>query len=336
MEEHPFYDSGLFPSQRYWFKNAAPVEDNNVFTTASIAFILRLIQERLESPDSILTSIINKSVSNFHKYSNRNGEATYNFWQTSGEDIPFPNGSRLLSRKAHRLPDDYDDTSIIELAKGDEISAMKVREKMVSYALRDNRKPVEQTPSKYKNYKAYEVFFVDKMEQQYDLVVMCNVLTFVFRQGYGLNSVGVETVELMKQMVEDSAHMTRPDAVAPSYRTTSWILYHIARLMTFDNSGLFNDLRTRIVADIQLNLRQTDSEMEKILLYTSLYRLGESPKPEILARILKAEIDSFTFFQFKPTQLFGMLPVMKWKSQAFNWTLVLEFLTYSQMDLMLE
>ena len=73
---------------------------------------------------------------------------------------------------------------------------------MVSYAYREERKPVQKTLNKYKNQLAYEVFFADKMKQEYDVVVMCNILLFVFEREYALNEMDENTIQFIKQVCD--------------------------------------------------------------------------------------------------------------------------------------
>lgn len=328
-----FYDAGLFPSQRSWFTPGGPVEDNNIFVTASIGYILRSVSERADAESAVLiNNILLKMEPLYEKYESRRKAGTYNFWQTIPPDLPFPNGGRLLSKESYRLPDDYDDTSLVRLSAGpDSILDQRVRDVMVSYTFRKNRKPVEKTLDKYKDRKAYEVFFADKMEQEYDVAVMSNVLLFMFDRGYELNEMDVKTIQFITDALRSGDHWDAPEAIAPSYRSTSLILYHVARLVARDKNNQFQGLRALLVQDLKQVLTNGPSAMEHIIAASSLIRLGENPGEELALNDLQKELDSFVFFQAQLSTI-GWVPTMKWVSRSFNLSLLYEYMVLSKSE----
>ncbi|MEQ9425910.1 MAG: hypothetical protein RJQ09_15910 [Cyclobacteriaceae bacterium] len=327
-QEDDFYDDGLFKSQRYWLTTESAVEDNNIFFTASIALVLELIEGET---DSIKNEIIKSAKANYPKYANRNGEVTYNFWQTTGEDLPFPNGGVLIRREHYRLPDDFDDTILIQLSKDDSIGNDAVRQKMTDYSNRDSRGEVPGTLKRYRKYDAYEVWFADKLEQEYDIVVMANVMLFILKNGYQLNPTDKETIQLIQQMIFDRTHIRDSPGLSPYYRNTPIILYHLARLLSYDHKGLFSEIKGQIIDDIQSQLKRTKSEMEKVLLYSSLLRLGVQIVPNLNYYKLIGETEAFIFVQFQPHFIIG-LPSMKWRCQALNWAFLYELLISCEQE----
>ncbi len=330
VQSDEFYDPGLFPSKRHWFNSTDPVEDNNVFVTASLAYILRALIDRVDAQSAVvIKDMLAKAEKNYDKYYSRRGVPTYNFWQTIPPDLPFPNGGSLLSKESYRLPDDYDDTSLIRLASDpDSTKDLEIRNKMVSYANRPNRKTIENTLKKYKDHIAYEVFYVDKMDQEYDVVVMCNVLMFVLDRGYTLEPIDLKTVDFIKQVISENDHWEHPEAISRSYRSTVWILYHVARLISL-NSELFVDIKEQVLADLK-KLAETElADIEQVLVHSSLLRLGVNPGKLITLEQVKKELDSFVFFHAQLTN-FNWVPTMKWRSKAFNLTLFYEYLILRQ------
>ncbi|MFY0601754.1 MAG: hypothetical protein JXR03_18920 [Cyclobacteriaceae bacterium] len=326
-----FYDSGLFPTKRSWFDTTDPVEDNNIFVTASIGYILRSLSDRVDEKSVLeIEEILYRIDPLYDKYLSRRKAPTYNFWQTVPPDLPFPNGSTLLSKESYRLPDDYDDTSLVRLAAGrDTIEDKKVRDQMVSYSYRDERGSVEKTLDKYKDHLAYEVFYADKMDQEYDIVVMCNILLFVFDRGYSLNEMDYNTVSLIKQVIQDQDHWNYSEEIAPRYQSTTWILYHLSRLLAIDENGLFDDIKPIVLQDLKKAQNEECTPMEKLLLSSSLLRLGEMPNQQITFADIREDLDDFVFF-YAQLSGFSWVPIMKWRSRAFNLTLYYEYKVLSR------
>lgn len=330
---HDFYDDGLFPSQRTWFSGFGGEEDNTVFTTASVVYILRNVHKI--SPNTRIEEVIKRGIPNFEKYRSRNGKPAYNNWQTIPPDLPFPNSS-LLSRERFRLPDDYDDTALVQLAKGPNSLDGQVRSEMLGYASRKNRKKVRSFPKDYKNFMAYEVWFADKMEQEYDVVVMSNVLLFVLAKGFDHEEPDTETIKLIQSIVRDQSYFSRPKEISPYYGSTTLILYHLARLAELDTKDVLG-IRQDLIVDLRQALTQPTTEIGKLLLFTSLKRLGASPEPRINKEILLGELAEFEFYNYQPSSGFmGLLPKMTWRCEALNWALLLEFLTYYEGEIIWE
>ncbi len=330
---HDFYDDGLFPSLRFWFSGFGGEEDNTVFTTASLVYVLRQVQKSF--PDDRITQVIDSATPTFEKYRSRRGRATYNYWQTTSPDLPFPNSS-LLSRKRFRLPDDFDVTAIIQLAKGPNTLDTSVRMEMLDYATRPNRKQVTSFPDKYQGAKAYEVWFADKMEQEYDVVVMANVLLFVLEKGYEFSETDKATVNLIQQIVKDEAYFSKPRLISPYYRKPAVILYHLSRLVQADHDGILH-IREDLGEHIFEELERVKSETEKLLLYSALAKIGFEVTPSLSAKKILDEIETFEFFAYQPKISFpGLIPKMTWRCEALNWALLLEFLTYYEDEIIWE
>lgn len=337
VDKDPFYDAGLFRSKRYWFSEDRFSDDNNVFVTASIVYILNSLDNYLNAGQKqIVKQITDRATANYWKYTNRNGEATYNFWQTTPPDLPFPNGSSFLMKKKYRLPDDYDDTSLVCLSsKPDTARDRAVRSKMIEYSLRNNRKTVKNTPNDYQHFNAFEVFYVDKMDQEYDLVVMCNTLQFALERGFELTETDHETIRFIEYAVRHNDHINRPVALSPSYMTTAMILYHLARLMAIDEHGLLEGIEEKLINDLQTLLTQDEERgFTSLLACNALLRLGQTPSFAIDLAAIEQHVQDFVFFQFKPRSVLSIdiIPAMKWCSEAYNRVLLLEYLALTQKN----
>lgn len=326
-KESGFYPVGTFPSQRYWL-SAQGEEDNNVYCTASIAYVLRSVNER--KPDDRAERLMNQATRSFENYRSRRGEAAYNFWQTIEEDLPFPNSS-LLARERFRLPDDYGVSAMVQLARGRHPLDEPVRAKMVTYALRPERKSVAHFASDYGSKKVYEVWYADKMRQEMDIAVMANVLLFVLEKGFEQELPDRLTRQCLKTAITEAWYFADPTGFAQFHNSPAVILYHLARLVAKDNTGEFRNERPLLTGHLRKALGETEHGIEKIMIASSLLRLGERVSLTLSAEQLTTDASSFVFFSHRSSDLaLRMLPGFYWRSEAVSWALVYEFLSFGE------
>jgi hypothetical protein len=320
-----FYPIGIFPTQRYWL-SAQGEEDNNVVGTAHIAYILRTVQER--KPNPRVEKLIHRTMQSFENYRSRRGEAAYNHWQTIGEDLPFPNSS-LLAHERWRLPDDYGNSALIQLARGMHPMDDAVRTKMVSYALRSDRKDVADFPSEHRSRKVYEVWYADKMPQELDLVIMANALLFVLEKEYSLETPDLHTIDCLKAGINEKWCFKDPNSYSPYYRSSSIILYSLARVVAADRAGLLDAQRKELIRQLHLALGQAEHAIDTILIASSLYRLGESMTISLSQDQLLQDVGTFIYYTYSsPTLIMRMLPSINWRSEAVSWALMYELLSF--------
>ncbi|MEO9482990.1 MAG: hypothetical protein ABJG47_06070 [Ekhidna sp.] len=331
--EDQFYDSGLFPSKRTWSFSSKPVEDNTIFFTASIVSTLQMVHAKLDSKSrKMVDSMISNADQLYPKYKNRGGGVTYSFWQTVAPDLPFPNGSKLISNERLRLPDDFDTSILIALAQEKNDSAdLLLRNRMVGYSSRENREDVKLfTPQEYQDVKAYETWFGKDMPQAFDLSVMSNVLLYVMRQGFVWNAYDSATASLINTMILNDDHRLRTSDVSFHSTSPALILYHVARLIAVDNIGHFDEAKAKVLGDLVSLLDVVENEVEKVMILSSLHRLGYEPSASIDFDKLKADVKTFSFFSVNPFNMSKgesrYLPSVRWVSEAYNWTLMLELL----------
>ncbi len=342
VAEDTFYNPGLFRNQREW--EGRSVEDNTFSYSATISHVLQKFSKRFSPTSKIIARDIVRNVNkNAFRYANRKGEASFNFWQTVYPDLPFPNGTKYRKHE-HRLPDDLDDSSVIALALANDSLSNLIRQKINIYALNNNHKEVPSAPESYRHTQAYRTWFADKWIQDIDVSVNANILMFVLANGFPLTKFDSASIDHIKRILESQEHFTIPEEVSPYYTSPAKILYHITRMMDYDQSHHFTDIRHRLIMDLRKVLMEEDSEMEKLLALSSLYRLGESS--DVLLDVVKLgeEVGSFHFFSgfgylpFPPfkswlVKRFSLVPNMYWKSEAFNLMLVLDYLMVSGRSL---
>ena len=340
IETDSFYHSGLFPSQRISKKQQ--YQDNTLFYSGLIANTLNKLVEWVPSDQAMLIDSIRKGVmENTWRYRSRRGRPTYNFWQTD-PDIPHPNGPAKYQADKYKIPDDFDDTSTIGLMLQDEEEVASIRKEMVRYTA-ERKKKVKTVKGPFKKSIAYGVWYADKWKQEFDVCVLSNTLRFTLAKGFTLNMYDSASITMIEQMVNDDLHQRKPFLASPYYPNTSIILYHLAALISEDSHGLFDTLKSKIVQDCYQELSGNNNEWERLLLLTSLMKMGEFIALEIDPQKLRAESKTFYWYSANlmsaigsgilPRRLFktsGVLPSLYWNCEAFNWTLYYEYLVYSE------
>ncbi len=270
------YASGLFPSQRFHLHFSFEREDNNIFFTASIVFILQNLRSKLsEEEQKLVDEICKKAIANYPNYKNKDGLDTYNFWRTDGS-VHFPNGKILSRINKVRIPDDADDTMLIYLTSNpNREKALWLKDKLAQHA-NLSKKQVTNTFPEYKNLKAYSTFFGKNMFIEFDVCVLCNILYFVFQNNLPLNQHDHDSIFFIRSVIEKEQYLEKPFYASHSYPSAVVILYHVARLLEkFEVPGL-SDIKPKIVEDLQLLFGKEKEEMNKIILSTSLKRLGQN------------------------------------------------------------
>jgi hypothetical protein len=324
------YAPGLFPSQRFHLYFPFEREDNNIFFMASIVFILQNLRDKLPAEEQKLADEISrKAIANYPDHKNKDGLETYNFWRTDGS-AHFPNG-RILSRvKKVRIPDDADDTSLIYLTSNpNREKVLWLKNKLAQHS-NLTKKEVTNTFPEYKNLKAYSTFFGKNMFIEFDVCVMCNILYFVFQNKLKLIEHDHDSIFFIRSVIEKKQYLEKPFYASHSYPSAAVILYHVARLLEkFEVPGL-SEIKPKVITDLKALFEKEKEEMNKVILSTSLSRLGKEVKPFSYAQnderwsffhagLLTAFENPITY-KLAGNSLFHL----KYKCEAHKLTLVLE------------
>lgn len=329
-----FYHKGMFPSERYLCNAERTKEDNNIFFTALTTYYLKHYRKAFGKEEkSHIDTLIKRARRNYPRYSNRKEDVTYNFWQTR-PDSPFPNCPMLSKWERFKLADDFDDTSIIYLTLNSHDSTeKKLRKNMVAHAIKDATR-LKSIPKHYRDNQFYNTWFGEKMKDV-DICVIANTLLLVEEKGFPLHHYDSASYQLIFEMVERKDHLEIPHLISPHYQNTSIILYHLARLFAESGELVPLGMKDTVIGDIRKQLMQTNHPMEKILLQTSLYRLGFRPENEIQLQDISDSFKSFAFFVANPFSLNSMtikriigkskFMQFKYRSEAYYWALVLEY-----------
>ena len=291
-----YYAPGLFPSQRFHLYLPFEREDNNIFFTASIVFILQNLRDKLaEEEQKLVNDICKKAITNYPDYKNKDGLDTYNFWRTDGS-AHFPNGKILSHVNKIRIPDDADDTTLIYLTSNQKREKVLWLKNKLSQHANLSKKQITNTFHEYKNLKAYSTFFGKNMFIEFDVCVLCNILYFVFENKLSLNEHDYDSISFIRSVIEKGHYLEKPFYTSHSYPSSAVILYHVTRLLEkFEVPGL-SEMKPKLTADLKMLFEKERDEMNKVILSTSLSRLG-SLTPSFSPRERGAEHISPSFLQ---------------------------------------
>jgi hypothetical protein len=273
-EGQPLFDAGLFAAYRSNDSIGYKRADTTLFFTAITVFTMQKIKHLLSDDNQkIIDAIAQKAMESYPKFQNKDGLKTYNFWKTKPSQH-FPNGFIFRHFDHFRIADDADDTCMAYLTST--ISAdqsLWLKNKLALHA-NGHRQKIKNTYPEYRNLQAYSTWFGQNMYIEFDACVLSNVLYFVFENKLPLNQHDTDSLAYIKSIVETNRYKNEPFRVAHQYPRTVLIMYHIARLIgTFDPLAL-QSIRPQLVADIQAELSIVTHFFDKILLETSLMRLG--------------------------------------------------------------
>jgi hypothetical protein len=273
------FPPGIFPSTRvYAYNKNNSKNDPNVFFTGLIVHTLKKYQKQCTPyQQGLIQQIVKDGLSSVGLFKNKSGRDTYNFWRTDTPQI-FPNAGWLNKfDKSQSLPDDFDDTVILLWAQ--EVTkerAAVVHDTMQLYA-NTKVKTVKNSFPAFKNLPAYSTWFGKKMPIDFDMAVLCNVLSFVNAYDLQWTASDSASLQLITTAIHKNWHVTKADFIAPHYAKPAIIMYHIARLLTAGNQ---QNIETLIALKPTL-LKQTDSllaiskdPLEAILLNTARFHFG--------------------------------------------------------------
>ena len=333
-----YYAPGIFPSQRFHLYFPFEREDNNIYFTASIIFIFQNLREKLSQEEiKLADEICTKAITNYPDYKNKDGLDTYNFWRTDGSPH-FPNGKILSRVKKVRIPDDADDTSLIYLTLNPSYEkALWLKNKLAQHA-NLSKKQITNSFPEYQNLKAYSTFFGKNMFIEFDVCVLCNILYFVFQNKLELNQHDHDSISFIRSVIEKKQYLEKPFYASHSYPSAAVILYHVARLLEkYEVHGL-SEIKPKVIDGLNaLNEKESD-EMNRILLSTSLIRLGEKTNKVGIANPGQLTNHRWSFFHAGLLTAFenpitynlagNSLFHLKYKCEAHRLALILENILY--------
>jgi hypothetical protein len=266
---------GAFPSSRKYFYSEKLKQEDNVFFTALILWNLGQFKLQMSSQEIVyLEQFKYKAIPYIERFQNQNNKLTYNFWPRNPPQI-FPNGG-WLNRfdKKFALADDIDDGAITLLALGVNDSLAKAMQtKFGAYSV-GKFKPNHSFYKQYKDRPVYSTWLGTKMPKDVDLSVLTNVLLMHTLANIPLNETDTASFDLIVDLIKANKHLTDPKYVSQHYANSATIMYHIARLMYYTEYPSLLALKPMLLDQTIELSNQAESPLEKLLLNTSILRLG--------------------------------------------------------------
>ena len=160
---------------------------------------------------------------------------------------------------------------------------------------------------------------------------------FIFHNDLPLNQHDEDSLKYIHSVIATNRYMDVPFRCAHQYPRSSLIIYHVSRLIAAFNPKQLLDIRLKLVADTKALLMKSMNKMDRVILSTSLMRLGEYPERIAVENFEGADFEGFYFFiaglltayettllyQFSDHPLFHM----RWTCEAHCWTLLAEYET---------
>ncbi len=329
------FPAGLFPAYRRnsYLGYARP--DTTIFFSAIIGFTLQSLRTRLPSSEQAkVDSILNGVRANYPAYRNKDGLKTYNFWPTK-PSRHFPNGYLFRRFEHFRIPDDVDDTAFVYLTDAptsDELLWLK--NKLAQHA-NGPKRWIRNTYPEYRKLRAYSTWFGKNMYTEFDACVLSNIMYCIFQYNLPLNQHDAHSLLYIRSVIERDRYRHEPFRCAHQYPSTVLIIYHVARLIAAFDPDAIRPVKGKLIQDAQRLLSRENQPMNRVLLATSLLRLGEVPPRIALEDFTKKDFRGFHFFiaglltAYESPVLYKLAPNklfhMNWRCEAHCWTLLLEY-----------
>jgi hypothetical protein len=339
--DRKYWEIGLFPNFRFHKILGYSRPDNSIFHTASIIFILNEIKENLSAKSQLKVEEISKKVREIYpRYQSITGEKVYNFYPTNPSKH-FANGLIFKHFKHFQLPHDSDDTALIYLTKNSTIDENIYLQQKLKQHANGATKEIKNIDKKFQTLKAYSTWFGKKMPIEFDAVVHCNLLYSQLAAGLELDSFGLASWEYIRQSILLDNYIIKPFETSHNYAKPTIITYHIVKLITKFELPDSAEIIKKLAFDLEILFNNfNEISMDKILISSSLYRLGISHKLEYTIEKIEKEINEYSFFfagllssfeckilyQFSKNPLFHL----HWKCPAHSLALLSENLVFKQ------
>lgn len=332
-----YFPAGIFPAYRDNALIGYHRPDTTIFFSAIIAFTLQSVKAFFSADLQVkVDRMINDVVKNYPEFQNKDGLKTYNFWKTK-PSRHFPNGYIFRHFEHFRIPDDIDDTSFVYLTEAPSESEVFWLKEKLSLHANGHKQWIKNTYPDYYGLEAYSTWFGKNMYIEFDVCVLCNVMYFVFKKDLPLNKHDHASLEYIRSVIASDRYLHEPFRCAHQYPRTPLIIYHVARLLTAFVIPSLESVREKLISDTTDLLQRTTAPMDRVILSTSLMRLGVRTTYVPVDRFTPEDFKGFYFFiaglltAYENKMLYKMsnsgLFHMQWLCEAHNWTLLAEYET---------
>lgn len=340
---------GMFPTFREW--GASPVNrqpDNNVYFTAITNFTLKqLLPKMAPNQQLLIDTMIKKGVKCYPNFLNKKPGGLYEFFPTDNTFMP---NSLFLKyfKKQLSSGEDADDCVMVFMTQDHPDSTLERFNRKLISAANLSRKRADNTFKKYRDIPAYSTFLGPKMRIDFDFCVQTNVMYYLLGQKKKFEKQDEATLTLLLENVRNRDYIFHPAYISPWYASSSLLIYHIARLLDAYEISAFTPFKDQLIDDAKYLLKQPSNIMEKVILSTSILRLGGQMDQLLAIKDLetfeKMNHQSFPFFQARGS---GLMPntlkrlysiqgpafYFNFLCPTYNKTLLLEYIVEQQRRL---
>jgi hypothetical protein len=307
---HP---AGLFPSLRWKTALGYRREDSNGFFTSLIVFTLREIRTQLpDASQAVVDAIAIKALAIYPLYQSKSGLDTYNFYPPRPGQH-FPHGYLLHRSRHFAAPDDLDSTSLAYLAYPRPAAQNQwLKAKLQAHA--NTVKGWASTgPAAFRQKKIYSAWFGERMPIDMDASTLSNGLLWVMRSGLPLNEFDTDSLAFINWTIASGEYRRRPLDVSAYYAAAPLIAYHVGRLLAEGALPQLAEARATLLRELPGLLAASPNFMDKVLLGTTLLRLGAEAPPLLGAGPTLAELEARSrglYFCIAP--LLNYYPQTRW------------------------
>lgn len=331
--------AGLFPSYRENKILFYQRTDENIFFTTIICFVLKSLKDKIPLNDrKTIESILFNAQSAIGLFKNKDDRPTYNFYRTRPSNH-FPNGYFLSKFDFFRLPDDADDTVMVNLVFGSSNEDKQQISDLLSRHSNGVKKWNQSFFPEVRSLKAYSTWFGKKMRVEFDACVLSNVLLWKHHSGLQWNENDEDSIRLLQQIIEKKYWITDPFTCAPNYPRPELILYHLARLFDEVKPSQLLSLTDGLISEAIKLINSDLHPMNQLLVQTSLLKLGCRTKTSNwipVEKFISIDTSGFSFFIAGMLTAFDLnfiskaarnsLVHIQWVCPAFHLALILEHL----------
>jgi hypothetical protein len=165
-----------------------------------------------------------------------------------------------------------------------------------------SKKKIIAAYKKYRNIPAYSTYLGSRTVPDFDFGVHCNILYFVLDKKLPFVKQDSATLQLVTEMVRNREYMSAPIYLSPYYVRSSILIYHVVRLMHAFHLPALEVYKQQLIDDAKKEFDACNNVMDKIILSTSLMRLGVKdeyymPPFTDIEAFEKSNQQQFIFFQ---------------------------------------
>ena len=274
-----YYPAGLFPSWRCKTALGYRRPDSNGFFTSSIAFTLREIRGQLVAETQALAdAIVASAVATYPLFENPAGLPLYNFYQTQPRQH-FPHGYVLRRTYKFAPPDDVDCTALVYLSDPRPLTQNQWLHARLQAHANTVQGWADTGPPAFRARPIYSAWFGRHMPIDLDASTLSNALLWVTRTGLPLNEFDHGSLDFIAWVITSGEYQRAPLSVSAYYATAPLIAYHAGRLAA--EVPALAAVRAALLRDLPPLLAEAGrySFMERVLLASTLLRLGGAPPP---------------------------------------------------------